>query len=616
MAGICAVLGSDAEQLAKRICERLHHRGPDREGFFVDKDIALGHRALQVINAPVSHQPLSNEDKTIWITFDGQIYNSAELTNKLEKSHIFEGDSPAEVIVHAYEEEGFTCLPRFNGMFAFCLWDSNKHTLFSARDRVGSKPLYFHESGDHFVFCSEIKGILADSSIPRKPNKRFVYDYLTRGYPSQDGNSFFEGIKELMPAHGMLLNSDGPKVKRYWHPTEHPKHRAEKSDESYASEFRQLLQDSIKTRLRPNLPIGTFLSGGLDSTSIAFIVNNLIKSAPSSHMQTQKLQELFSAVYKEHTEQGDEIRYIRQAEDALKNKVNYVFPSAIGRWEDIKRFVFYIEEPVAVFNYYVFWCLFQAASRKVKIVLSGQGCDAILGGQTDHCLVYYAELWRKRKIGVLLNELTRSADWILPSLVYKMLFKRNAKSKAKTLLSRQFVKEYDQNSKEKDAESLQEALTRDIVHHAPEYLRVDDRASSAFSIECRHPFLDNKTVEFAFSLPPTQKIRKGVTKYVMRNAVKGIIPESIRKKRRKFGTPIPQQRWMKELLGNITETFSSPRFLGREYFNQPVVLNMFNRYRSGKLNRIEREYYANLLWRILNVELWHEMFFDQENIVN
>jgi asparagine synthase (glutamine-hydrolysing) len=409
------------------------------------------------------------------------------------------------------------------------------------------------------------------------------------------------------------LNGDESKVKRYWHPAEQPEYCAAKNDESYICSFRQLLRDSINDRLPANLPIGTLLSGGLDSTYIAFIVNDLIDSAPPSQVKTPKLQELFSAVYKEHTEQGDEILFIKQVENALKNKVNYVFPSVIGRWDDIKRFVFYIEQPVAVFNYFVFWCLFQAASKKVKVVFSGQGCDALFGGQTDHYFTYFVELWRKRKIGALLNELIRSSDWIFPNMVYRILFERNARFRAKTLLRKEFVKKYDQNSKEKNAESLHEALMRDIMYHAPEYLRVDDRASSAFSIECRHPFLDNKIVEFAFSLPSDQKIRKGVTKYVIRNAVKGIVPETIRKKRKKSGTPIPQQRWMKDLYENIMETFHASKFQSKEYFNQPAVLNLFSRYCLGKLNRIERECYANLLWRIINLELWFEIFFDSES---
>jgi len=197
-------------------------------------------------------------------------------------------------------------------------------------------------------------------------------------------------------------------------------------------------------------------------------------------------------------------------------------------------------------------------------------------------------------------------------LVWSILFSRKAESKAKTLLAPKFAKAYSQSETPKENPSLQNALLRDVTQHAVEYLRVDDRASSAFSIECRHPFLDHRIVEFAFSLPATQKIRDGWTKYVMRNAVKDFIPEAIRKKRKKFGTPIPQQRWMRELRRNIRKLFESDKFRERGYFNQPAILEVFDRYCEGKLSRIERQNYANVLWRILNLELWLETFFDQE----
>ncbi len=612
MAGICAVLGSDAEQLARRISKCIQHRGPDEESFFVDRDIALGYRELHVDNATDLHQPLANENGTIWITFDGQIYNSVELKSNLEKRHSFKGDSPAEVIVHSYEEEGFNCLSKLNGMFAFCLWDSDKQTLFSARDRVGSKPLYYHRSPDRIIFCSEIKGIFADPSVPKKPNDYFIYEYLMRGYPEQNGDSFFDGIKELMPAHGILLNRDELKVRRYWQPREYKQQPVIRSDESYAFELRQLLHDSIKARLPEGSPVGILLSGGIDSTFIAFIGNDIVKLAPLSTYRKGMLR-LFSAVYKEKTGQGDEIQFIREVENALGISVDYVYPSVKGRWEDIRRFVFYIEQPVAVFNYYVFWCLFQASSKKVRLVLSGQGADAILGGQTGHYLTYYRELWKKGKIGVLLKEIVRSLDWILPNLAYKVFYSRTTEFRAKALLQKKFVKKYGQIVKEKAAETLQEALIRDVNFHAPEYLRVDDRISSVFALECRHPYLDNKMLEFAFSIPSSQRIKEGLTKYVMRNAAKGLIPETIWKKRRKLGTPIPQELWMRELYENITQLFSRPESLGREYFSQSAVLNLFNNYSSGKLNRIERAHYTNLLWRILNLELWLETYFDQDN---
>jgi asparagine synthase (glutamine-hydrolysing) len=611
--GICAVFGPDAEQLLREMCGSLRQRGPDDEGFFITKNLALGHRALKIANIPVPHQPLANENGTIWITFDGEIYNKEQLIQQLEKNHTFQANSSAEVLVHAYQDYGFNCLSKFNGMFAFCLWDSKNKWLFSARDRLGMKPLYYYSCQGRFILASEIRGILADPSVPRKPNKRFIYEYLLTGYPSPVGDTFFTEIKELMPAHYVLIDKGGMKVRKYWQPTQQLKSNPPSMDDKWcASRFRQLLQDSISIRLPASLPVGTFLSGGLDSTSVAFLVDDVLKSKHSLETGPTKPQEIFSAVYKESTEQGDERYYIKEVEHALKTEVNYVFPSVVGQWENIKQFVFYIEEPVAVFNYYVFWCLFQAAKQKVKTVFSGQGNDAILGGQTEHALRYLKELWKDKKITLLLNELVKSMDWILPWLVWSIMYSQKVESKAKSLLAPRFVAAYSQAKTPNEETSLQNTLINDITQHAVEYLRVDDRASSAFLMECRHPFLDHRIVEFAFSLPSTQKIRDGWTKYVMRNAVKGLIPEVIRKKRKKFGTPIPQQRWMRELRRNIRKLFESKKFREREYFNQHAILEVFERYCEGKLNRTERQYYSNVLWRILNLELWLETFFDKE----
>jgi len=611
MSGICAVLGPDAEQLIKKMCRSLRHRGPDDEGFFIDKNLALGHRALKITNIPVLHQPLSNEDETVWITFDGEIYNAKPLKEQLEKSHKFNTNSSAEIVVHAYEDYGLNGLNDFNGMFSFCLWDSKNKRLFSARDRIGMKPLYYYSYQGRFILASEIKAILADPSVPKKPNKRYIYEYLVTGYPSQDRDTFFTGIKELMPAHYMVIDKSGIKIRKYWQPIQRLKSNIPTKDDQWcASEFRQLLRDSISIRLPANLPVGTFLSGGLDSTSIAFLVDEILKSKQSPKTKRPKSQEIFSAIYKKTTEQGDERSYIKEVGRSLRTEVNYVFPSVVGQWNNIERFVFDIEEPVAVFNYYVFWCLFKAAKQKVKIVFSGQGNDALLGGQTEHALTYFKELWKRKKIGKLLNELVKSLDWILPNMAYSILFKRNAELKARMLLAPQFVMAYSQNEPQKEAVSLQNALFRDVTQHAVEYLRVDDRASSAFSMECRHPFLDHRIVEFTFSLPATQKIRNGWTKYVMRNAMKGLIPEAVRRKRKKFGTPIPQQRWMRELRENIRKLLESNKFRARGYFNQPAILEVFDRYCEGRLSRIERQYYTNVLWRILNLELWLETFFD------
>jgi asparagine synthase (glutamine-hydrolysing) len=608
MSGICAVLGSDAEKVAKTVSEGLKHRGIG-ESFFVDTNLALGHRMPQTAGIQVEKQPLSNEDKTVWITFDGEIFNAGTLKESLEKRHSFKTNSSAEVVVHAYEEFSVNCLHKFNGMFAFCLWDSKKKTLFAARDRLGIKPLYYCDYENWLILASEIKGILAYPLIPRKPNTHFIYQYIITGYPNRANDTFFVGIKELMPSHFMLIRKSGFHIQKYWHPIQQSKSTVIREDDFYASEFLRLFQDSIRIRLPAESPVGTFLSGGLDSTSIVFVVDKILKLRNNTNTREGKLQEIFSAIH-ESPEQGDERSYIKEVERTLKTEINYVFPSVVDQWDNIKRFVFHIEEPVAVFNYYVFWCLFQAARQKVKTVFSGQGTDAILGGQPQHSIIYYKELWKRKNLVKLSKELVKESRWILPWLVGYVLFSRKAESNAKALLAPQFVTAHSSDASFKEPVSLDNALLRDVTQHSIEYLRVDDRASSAFSMERMYPFLDHRIVEFAFSLPAEQKIRDGWTKYVLRKAVKGLIPETIRSNRAKFGTPIPQQRWIKELRQNIEELLKHNAFKERGYFNQYAILEIFNLYCDGKLNRLGRHYYANVLWRIINLELWLETFFD------
>jgi asparagine synthase (glutamine-hydrolysing) len=251
----------------------------------------------------------------------------------------------------------------------------------------------------------------------------------------------------------------------------------------------------------------------------------------------------------------------------------------------------------------------------VEIVVSGLGADSIVAGERKFVRTYLRELWKKKKIGKFIKELVGSSDWILSYLIWSFLFGKKAELKVKMLLAPQFVETLSKGEMQKEDASLQDALLHNITctrASSKESLRVYHRASTAFSLDSRHPFLDHKIIEFAFSLPTTQKIRNGWTKYILRNAMKGLIPEVIRRKRKKLGAPIPQQRWMRELQQNIRKLFESKKFQERKYFNQPAILEVFNRYCEGKLNRLEREYYTDVLWRIINLELWLELYFDEE----
>jgi asparagine synthase (glutamine-hydrolysing) len=611
MGGICAALGLDAEQHVKKMCGSLRHRGPDDEGFFISKNLALGHRALKTTNIPVPHQPLSNEDGTIWITFDGEIYNKSQLIEQLEKNHTFHTSSSAEVAVHTYEEDGPNCVKKFNGMFAFCLWDSAKGKLFCARDRLGMKPLYYNNCQGQLILASEIKALLTDPSVPRKPNEHVIYDFLVTGHQHHTGDTFFKGIKELPPAHYMFADQKQISLERYWDPAAIEPNQL-RTDEYYVFKFRELLLDSIKIRLPMDLPVGSFLSGGLDSTSIVCLVNDILKSSPLPANVNREPQKLFSAVYRESV--ADERSFIGDVSRFVTTKIHCVFPSAAGLWNDIKTFIYYMDEPVSVLNYYVYWCLARITRGQVKVAFSGQGPDEFLAGHSDHFVTYLKELWKRKKIPRLLIELVASLNrYGFASIIrHATMMFTSSGARVKKLLEPQFVVTNNSGRAQREDNSLRSALLLDVTQNRlPIHLRVGDRVSSAFSIECRCPYLDHRIIEFAFSLPETQKIRNGWTKYVLRNAMKGFIPEAVRRKK-KFGTPIPLERWMQDLHGKIREVFNSSKFRERGYFNQASILDVFDRYCEGKLSHLERQYYADVLWRILNLELWLEAFFDSD----
>jgi asparagine synthase (glutamine-hydrolysing) len=600
------------------MCQYLKHRGPDYEEVSAPgENIALGHRALFVEDSGREHQPLSSEDETVWVTFDGTIYNFEQLEKKLERNHEFRSRSSAELVIHAYEEEGLNCVREFNGDFAFCLWDSKKRLLFSARDKIGIRPLYYYNNGysDRFLISSEIKALLVDPLVPRKPNKRIIYEYLLNGPQCHTGDTFFEGIKELLPAHFVLVNQNGVEVQRYWSPLQSSRTGTAEDENcaDYACRFLELFRDSVKIRIPENPVIGTFLSGGIDSSSVACLTDRILRMDSSGSSKTR--QELFSAVYP-NTE-ADEKAYAEEVARAVNCRINYLQPSVSGQWDDIKKFVYYMDEPVPVFNYYAYWCLSRAASSRVRVAFSGQGPDEILGGHAEERIAYFKELWKRKKIPRLFVELIGSLTQykiskILAYDIRGLLF-RNGKSKSamKKLFARELAGAIVPDETLNNGESLNEFLFKEVTQTLLlDHLQFGDRASAAFSTETRYPFLDCRIVEFVFKLPPSQKIKNGWTKYVLREAMKGIIPEAIRKRRKKLGTPIPLEKWLIDLEKEIKANFGSRKFRERGYFNQPAVLDMYDRFCRGKMNRFDKTLYADVFWRILNLELWFEVFFD------
>jgi len=609
MCGIAGCFGHLEPSLLKDMLKILRERGPDDETVFVDAPISLGVTRLAIVDVKHGKQPLSNENGTIWGILNGEIHNFQELRSELEKlGHCFATACDTETLVHAYEEWDVGFIQKLNGMFAFAIWDKNKKMLLVARDRIGIKPLYYIKKGNRFVFASEIKALLADKTFQRVPNDPMIFDFLKSGFQKHNGETFFKGINELLPAHYMLIYQSGITLRKYWDiANSHPKET--QTDKDVLVQFKSLLVDSIRIALPKDMAIGTYVSGGLDSSLIACLANSISHSPEFSNCANNQTNKFFSALYREV--KADESPFIGEVSQLLGTKFNHVFPSLEIQWDDLKRFVYWMDEPVTVLNYYVYWCLSRITKDQVKVTFSGQGPDEFHAGHPDLLIVYLKELWYGKKIGRLvfefLTSLSRYGFWrVSKEMLMRLASKRLS---SKTLLNANHVKR--KQSRTKTISSLNEALFLDVTQNRlPMHLRVGDRVSSAFSIESRFPYLDHRVIEFVFSLPANQKIRNGWTKYLLRCSAKGVVPESVRL-RKKMGTPIPLERWMENLHPMIIGVLTSKEFQERPYFSHVAILDLYHQYHEKEFNGFQRNLCAEMLWRILNVELWLESFFDK-----
>jgi asparagine synthase (glutamine-hydrolysing) len=605
MCGIAGYLGSGDNILLGEMLDSIRHRGPDDEGVFFDDHVGLGTRRLAIIDVDHGNQPIHNEEKTLWIVYNGEIYNFQNIKNELTKlGHRFYTDTDTETLLHAYEEWDEECLKLLNGMFAFAIWDTKKKRLFLARDRLGIKPLYYYSSPQKFLFASEIKALLVDCEVPRVPNEPAICSFLLSGFQDTE-DTFFSGIKELPQGHYMIVDKKGQRLSRYWRITDDSFFNEKFAPKDSSSRFLELLSDAIKIRIPSKLSIGSYLSGGLDSTSIVCLTEKILRKT-----KIGKSQILISAFY--HEASSNERPFVEEVGRLINTRINCVYPSTVKQWRDLKTFVYHLDEPVTVLNYYAYWCLARITTGLAKITFSGQGPDEFLAGHTNHFIAYLRELWKRRRIARMLSEIIPSLNKYGLLSILRYLVKNIALRgiRVEQLLNQRFVAA--NKHRHQKGNSLRSALMLDVTHkRLPMHLRVGDRVTSAFSLESRFPYLDHRIVEFSFSLPPNQIILNGSTKHILRNAVKGVIPESARR-RKKMGTPIPLESWLKEFRKEIIEIFKSRRFMERGYFNYSALIDVYNRYCNGKMNRFERDFYGDILWRVLNVELWLETFFDSE----
>jgi asparagine synthase (glutamine-hydrolysing) len=382
-------------------------------------------------------------------------------------------------------------------------------------------------------------------------------------------------------------------------------------DKARAKKFYELMEESIRLRLMSEVPVGTSFSGGLDSSTIVCIVNKLLLGGFIDKKIIGARQKTFSAVYND--KKIDERRYMEEVLRVTGVERNFIFPDAKGLWEDVKKLIYHQDEPFGTTSMFAQWEVMKLASNKVTVLLDGQGGDELLAGYVYYLLDYFIELWRARKLPRLLVELIMALDFI-PQILRSARIRREAIRLMRALLNADFcdkviadsgLEALEEGKHKSLAGRLHSSITRD---HIPRLLRYEDKSSMAFSIEARVPFLDHRLVEYVFSLPINYRIRNGWLKFILRDAMKGILPERIRLRRSKIGYATPESQWFKELRNEINAVFMSEQFRTRGYFNADKVLNKFNAYCDGKLH----EALSPLFWRILNLELWFEIFIDEQ----
>ncbi len=621
---------SSTQSVLKAMGEAIYHRGPDDEGYYLNGPIALGMRRLAIIDLSTGQQPITNEDKTLWIVFNGEIYNYRDLYEKLIKlGHTFTSKSDTECIIHLYEEYQEKCLDYLEGMFTFAIWNSQKQELFIARDRLGEKPLHYGIFGDTFIFGSEIKSLLKHPAITLNPNQSAISQYLSLEYvPSPD--SLFAGIQKLLPGHYLTLKlGNSITIKPYWHPKTQINHNITKNEAS--SIFRNLLQESIEKCLISEVPLGVFLSGGLDSSAIALFASQLINQKPLNS---------FSIGFEDKS--FDESIHAKAMADKLGlNHHNYIFKANIARdcFNDLWKV---LDEPIGDASIIPSFFLAKMARQSVTVALAGEGGDELFGGYPTYMAHNYAKSLSRIPKFIRHNFLEKFVS-ALPvshknlSLDYKA--KRFFKHLDAPYLTRhlrwmgsfnlseqnQLLKTANLSELTNELEllnsgtlpktlfptlngldlELDKVMLLDLSSYLPDDLLVkSDRASMANSLELRLPFLNHKIVEFALSLPTHLKIHQQTTKYLFREAFKDLLPQEILNRPKK-GFGIPVAKWINEDLKDLTIRFFDPKFIAQqEIFNNEYIANMLYLHQEHKVD-LRKE-----LWTLLMFQTWYDKFFN------
>jgi asparagine synthase (glutamine-hydrolysing) len=625
MCGICGIYnfgnGKPVDStVLNKMTDVLIHRGPDDEGFYISDFIGLGHRRLRIVDIESGHQPIFNEDESICIVFNGEIYNFIELRDlMIKKGHIFKTNSDTEVIVHLYEEVGEDCVTMLRGMFAFAIWDEKQQKLLLARDRLGKKPLYYSLNDTKFIFGSEIKSILQYPGFPREIDLEALSDYFSFLY-IPGPKTIFKEIKKLLPGHYFVCTPQRIQEKRYWDIEFVNSYSG--SETFFERKLRELFEEAVKIRLISDVPLGAFLSGGIDSSSVVAIMANIIyKPVITTSIGFEE-------------EKFNELSYAKIIADRFKTKhYEYVVkPDAV---RILEKLAWYFDEPFADSSAVPTYYLSKVSREKITVALSGDGGDENFAGYRRY---YYDRLenqlrsffpvsFRRYFIGGI-GWLYPKADWLPQVLRAKTLltnlslsplegyfntmsaFTSAMKNKLFSYEVRKLLKGYNSLSvfenyfnKANTDDPLSRIQYLDIkTYLVDDILTKVDRASMANSLEVRSPLLDHELVEFVASIPSHLKLKGREGKYIFKQSLNEILPEDIFK-RKKMGFSIPLDRWFRVELKNFTEDILFSRS-ERGYFNKSFIEKLWQDHQRGLGS------YGTHLWALLMFEIWHRNFVD------
>jgi asparagine synthase (glutamine-hydrolysing) len=609
MCGICGIININnkpvSESAVHCMMAAMKHRGPDDDGTFIKNNVGLGFVRLSIIDLSIAgHQPMISSDNRFVILMNGEIYNYIELRAELKKKgYVFRSGSDTEVLLTCYMEWGEECLHKLNGMFAFVIFDTLTGDFFAARDRFGIKPFYYYTDNETFLFASDIPSILTATCKNKEPENSVIFDYLVFNRTNHSKRTFFKEILKLQHGHQLTIRSGKVEIKRWYNLSEQIcLHNSIVFNEK---EFLEELKNSIDLQLRSDVPVGTCLSGGLDSSAITSLV-----------LENKKDVDLhsFSAIYQKG-QRGDESEYISEFKD--KNlKTHYTNPTGDSLLDDLESFIATLSEPVPTTSIYAEYKVMELAKKYCTVLLNGQGADEFLAGYHYFYGYYFRDLIKSYSWGRLLNEMyqytkTHKSTFGLKTFAFSMNPRSLRHFKSHDFIDQSFYDNYYNNTNDLfdvfyKSKTLKEFLINHFEYKFEHNLLWADKTGMQFSLETRFPFLDHNLVEKTLSIPTNNYIKDGYTKVIMRNALKGILPEKIRTRKDKIGFSTPEPDWFKNknmqvLLEDVVESKS---FSQRGYFNVDECR------KELKLLK-ETGRYSTEFWKWIHLELWFRRFIDK-----